>query len=112
MVLSVVSGRPRRQAAAELADKRVATARAERESLAARIAAEKAKYGVKVNADTKKLALAAGRAERELALCQAQEQKAAGEQELAAGQHAPFLRQIPSPPSNVRSVKVRFAKAD
>jgi hypothetical protein len=35
-----------------------------------------------------------------------------GEQELGAGQHAPFLRQIPSPPSNVRSVKVRFAKAD
>jgi predicted Zn finger-like uncharacterized protein len=35
-----------------------------------------------------------------------------GEQELAAGGHAPFLRQIPSPPSNVRSVKVRFAKAD
>jgi predicted Zn finger-like uncharacterized protein len=34
-----------------------------------------------------------------------------GEQELAAGQHAPFLRQIPSPPSNVRSVKVRFANA-
>ena len=35
-----------------------------------------------------------------------------GEPELAAGEHAPFLRQIPSPPSNVRSVKVRFAKAD
>jgi predicted Zn finger-like uncharacterized protein len=35
-----------------------------------------------------------------------------GEQELGAGEHAPFLRQIPSPPSNVRSVKVRFAKAD
>jgi predicted Zn finger-like uncharacterized protein len=35
-----------------------------------------------------------------------------GEDELAAGGHAPFLRQIPSPPSNVRSVKVRFAKAD
>jgi hypothetical protein len=34
-----------------------------------------------------------------------------GEQELAAGQHAPFLRQIPSPPSNVRSVKVRFSNA-
>jgi hypothetical protein len=33
------------------------------------------------------------------------------ETELDAGQHAPFLRQIPSPPSNVRSVKVRFAKA-
>lgn len=35
-----------------------------------------------------------------------------GEEELAAGQHAAFLRQIPSPPSNVRSVKVRFAKAE
>jgi hypothetical protein len=35
-----------------------------------------------------------------------------GEDELAAGQHAPFLRQIPSPPSNVRSVKVHFAKAE
>jgi predicted Zn finger-like uncharacterized protein len=35
-----------------------------------------------------------------------------GEPELAAGEHAPFLRQIPSPPSNVRSVKVRFAKAN
>lgn len=34
-----------------------------------------------------------------------------GEEELEAGEHAPFLRQIPSPPSNVRSVKVRFAKA-
>lgn len=33
------------------------------------------------------------------------------ESELDAGEHAPFLRQIPSPPSNVRSVKVRFAKA-
>ncbi len=35
-----------------------------------------------------------------------------GEDELAAGEHAPFLRQIPAPPSNVRSVKVRFAKAE
>jgi predicted Zn finger-like uncharacterized protein len=35
-----------------------------------------------------------------------------GADELAAGEHAPFLRQIPSPPSNVRSVKVRFAKAE
>jgi predicted Zn finger-like uncharacterized protein len=35
-----------------------------------------------------------------------------GESELAAGQQAPFLRQIPSPPSNVRSLKVGFAKAD
>jgi hypothetical protein len=32
------------------------------------------------------------------------------EQELAAAEHARFLRQIPSPPSNVRSVKVHFAK--
>jgi hypothetical protein len=35
-----------------------------------------------------------------------------GETELAAGEQAPFLRQIPSPPSNVRSLKVGFAKAD
>jgi predicted Zn finger-like uncharacterized protein len=35
-----------------------------------------------------------------------------GEAELGGGEHAPFLRQIPSPPSNVRSVKVHFAKAD
>ena len=34
-----------------------------------------------------------------------------GAEQLAAGERAPFLRQIPSPPSNVRSVKVRFAKA-
>jgi hypothetical protein len=33
-----------------------------------------------------------------------------GEKQLAVGARAPFLRQIPSPPSNVRSVKVRFAK--
>lgn len=35
-----------------------------------------------------------------------------GAEELAGGERAPFLRQIPSPPSNVRSVKVRFAKAE
>jgi predicted Zn finger-like uncharacterized protein len=35
-----------------------------------------------------------------------------GADQLAGGEHAPFLRQIPSPPSNVRSVKVRFAKAE
>ena len=35
-----------------------------------------------------------------------------GEEELGAGKHAPFLRQIPAPPSNVRSVKVRFAKVE
>jgi hypothetical protein len=36
----------------------------------------------------------------------------ATEQDLAAGEHAPFLRQIPAPPNNVRSVKVHFAKHD
>ncbi len=35
-----------------------------------------------------------------------------GAAELAAGEEAPFLRQIPSPPSNVRSLKVRFAKPE
>ncbi|MGH6735164.1 MAG: FxLYD domain-containing protein [Methyloceanibacter sp.] len=35
-----------------------------------------------------------------------------GATELSAGEEAPFLRQIPSPPSNVRSLKVRFAKAN
>jgi hypothetical protein len=34
-----------------------------------------------------------------------------GEEQLPGGERAPFLRQIPSPPSNVRSVAVRFAKA-
>jgi hypothetical protein len=36
----------------------------------------------------------------------------AGETELGAGEQTAFLRQIPSPPSNVRSLKVRFAKAE
>jgi hypothetical protein len=34
-----------------------------------------------------------------------------GEEQLAGGERAPFLRQIPSPPSNIRSVKVHFARA-
>ena len=34
-----------------------------------------------------------------------------GAEQLQGGERAPFLRQIPSPPSNVRSVAVRFAKA-
>jgi hypothetical protein len=75
-------------AAAEVAAKQFATARAAQASLAARIAAEKAKFGLTGKADTKQLALAAGKAERELALCQAQEQKAVGEQELAAAKSA------------------------
>jgi hypothetical protein len=36
--------------------------------------------------------------------------KVQGEQ-LAAGEHAPFSVEIPSPPETVRSVKVRFAAA-
>src|SRR5205085_7256527 len=71
-------------AVAETMAKKRATARAAQISLAARIAAEKAKYGLTAIADAKQLALAAGKAERELTLCQAQEQKAVGEQELAA----------------------------
>ena len=35
-----------------------------------------------------------------------------GAEQLAGGEHAPFLRQIPSPPSNVRSVKVRFSSGN
>lgn len=35
-----------------------------------------------------------------------------GSAELKAGEEAPFLRQIPSPPSNVRSIKVRFTQAN
>ena len=71
-------------AAAELAAKQLATARAAQASLAARIAAEKAKYGLTPGADAAQLALAAGKAERELALCQAQEQQVVAAQELAA----------------------------
>jgi hypothetical protein len=35
-----------------------------------------------------------------------------GAEQLGAGERAPFLRQISSPPSNVSSVKVRFVKAE
>jgi hypothetical protein len=75
-------------AAAEIAAKQLATARAAQVSLAARIAAEKAKYEITAKADPKQLALAASKAERELALCQAQEQKAVTEQELTAAKSA------------------------
>jgi uncharacterized protein DUF1549/uncharacterized protein DUF1553/cytochrome c len=75
-------------AAAELAAKQLATARAAHVSLLARIVADQAKYGVAATADKKQLALAAGKAERELALCQAQEQKAGGDQELEVAKHA------------------------
>jgi hypothetical protein len=71
-------------AAAELANRQLITARVAQESLSARIAAEKAKYGLTLGADKDHLALAAGKAERELALCQAQEQQLAAAQELSA----------------------------
>jgi hypothetical protein len=75
-------------AAAELSSKQLATARAAQTSFAARIAAEKAKYGLTANADAKQLALAAGKGERELALCHAQEQEAVAEQELTTANAA------------------------
>ncbi len=74
--------------AAELATKKLITARAAQVSLVSRIAADKARYGLTDSADLKQLALSASKAERELALCQAQEQKAIGEQELAAAKSA------------------------
>jgi len=35
-----------------------------------------------------------------------------GAEQLAGGERAPFLRQIPSPPNNVSDVKVHFVKAE
>jgi hypothetical protein len=70
-------------AAAELADKQWATARATHAALTARIAAEKSKYGLSPGEDSAALAQAASMAERELALCLAQEQQAAASQDLA-----------------------------
>jgi len=71
-------------AVAELAVKELATARAARASLLARVTAEKARYGLMPSADAAELAEKAARAERELALCQAQEQQLSATQELAA----------------------------
>ncbi len=67
--------------AAELESMKLATARAAQVALTARIAAEKSKYGLSAG-NTEQLALAAAKAERELALCQAQEQHFAANQEL------------------------------
>jgi hypothetical protein len=64
-------------AVADAADLRLAVARASRTAYEARVAAERAKYGLDGEADAGSLAIAASRAERELALCQAQEQRAA-----------------------------------
>jgi hypothetical protein len=69
-------------AAAELADRKLATARAAHASLTHRIEAERAKYGLTSGVDTVELALAAGKSAREAALCQAQEERLVAEQEL------------------------------
>ncbi len=69
-------------ASAELAMKRLATAQAARCSLAARIAADKAKYGFTSGANLHELSKVAATAERALAICQAQEQQVAAAQEL------------------------------
>jgi hypothetical protein len=67
--------------AAEMESKKLATAQAANAALTARIAAEKSKYGLSAG-NNEQLALAAAKAERELALCQAQEQHYAAVQEL------------------------------
>ncbi|HEX2475077.1 MAG TPA: PSD1 and planctomycete cytochrome C domain-containing protein [Lacipirellulaceae bacterium] len=68
-------------AAAELESKKLATARAAQAALSARTAAERSKYGLSAG-NTEQLALVAAKTERELALCQAQEQHFAADQEL------------------------------
>jgi hypothetical protein len=75
-------------AAAELAAKRLATARAAHASLSARVAADKAKYGLTAGSDATQLAATASKSQRELALCQAQEQRVVVDQELAAAKAA------------------------
>jgi hypothetical protein len=70
-------------AVAEIADRQLATARAAHASLTARIAAEKEKHGLSTGGDSAALARAASKAERELALCMAQEQQAMAMQEAA-----------------------------
>jgi hypothetical protein len=69
-------------AAAELAAKKLETARAAHASLSARVAAEKAKFGLALGADVNALALAAGKSQRQLALAQAQELQLVAAQEL------------------------------
>jgi hypothetical protein len=73
-------------AAANFADRQLATARASLASFTARVAAEKAKYGLSPGADAAALALAAGKAEGEVGLCTAQEQVLAAELEKAKPQ--------------------------
>jgi hypothetical protein len=74
-------------AAAELESEKLATVKAEQGALTARIAAEKSKYGLSAE-NTEQLAFAAAKAERELALCQAQELHFAAVQELERARSA------------------------
>ena len=69
--------------AAELALKQFASARARLASLSTRVAAEKTKYGLAPAADAGRLAAEAAKAQRELALCVAQEQQITAAQEVA-----------------------------
>ncbi len=73
---------------AESASKHAATVRAGREALLARIAADKAKYGLAPGEDVIILAAAAAKAERRFALCQAQEQHDSAEHALVAAEAA------------------------
>jgi hypothetical protein len=73
---------------AESAAKHAATARAGHESLIARIAADKAKYGLTSGADASSLAVIAAKAERQFTLFQAQEQHDVAEHALIAAKAA------------------------
>jgi hypothetical protein len=97
-------------AAAEVAARKLATVRASFASLAARIAADKAKFKLTPNADTKKLALAAGKSERELALCQAEEQVAVVAQEIATAKAQPH-QQTPSAKAAIAALDKKSADA-
>jgi hypothetical protein len=82
VVAQEAAARKAKPESAALAAATLATARAAHASLSARIAADKAKYGVTPDADTTALAKAAAQAERDLALCQAQGAALAAWQEL------------------------------
>jgi hypothetical protein len=70
-------------AAAELAAKKHDTVLVAQASLIARIAAERAKFGLAIGGDLQSLAVAASRAQRQLSLAQAQELQLTASQELA-----------------------------
>ncbi|HUG90054.1 MAG TPA: DUF1553 domain-containing protein, partial [Planctomycetaceae bacterium] len=75
-------------AAAAQAEKKLAVARAEFESVRARVAAERAKYGLTPGSDVAALARAAARAERVVGLAKAEDGLLAAEQESAVAREA------------------------